>query len=214
MNKQNSGKIFSFELDHKLGYGFCLLIDHSDRFPLNGSIIYVYNFFKKKPAKPDEISLIEKSMFLFGPTPVNRTPITRGRHAWKYIGKTGKFSNKLPIFKSTRNIRTLNSSDDWSIAGGWFQKIDFNDIGESMNYDDLRHLEAEFLYSLSEIVIRATMHFLLNKGEQVEDYFDISRREYRSIYIQILNTSIDKKKATKLLKKLIKERSDGTRKMD
>ena len=205
MNRQNSGKVFSFELDLKLGYGYCLLIDHSDRFPFDGRIIYVYNFFKKRPDEHPEISLIENSGFLFGPTPVNRLPFIRGRNAWKYIGKTRKFSDKLPIFKFTRDIIALYTSIDWSTVDGWYQKIDFNEIGKSMNYDELRELEAPFLYSLSDLVTRATIQFLLIKGEQVDDFFDLSKKEYRSIYIQILNTSIGKKKADHLLKQLIKK---------
>jgi hypothetical protein len=143
---------------------------------------------------------IDKLGVLFGPVPLNKYPNTKGKGNWHIVGKSNKLSKAVPVFKDTNHIIALHNSVDWSIVKGWRKRLNFHEGGGYCDYETVRELEMLILYDMRNVEIRATMQFLLLNKKKVADYYDLTIDNFRRIYIQMVNTSFDKKKAAILLK--------------
>lgn len=196
----NSGKIYLFSLDFNLGYGCCRFDDFTDVASFTGRIIYAYNVFFERMEKLPSINSIVNSKILFGPSPLYREPNIRGKGAWKNIGKIIDVDTALPVFKITNHTITLWKTNDWSSIDSWQKKYNFNTGSGYCDYEYLRYLELPILCSMREIEIRTTMHFLILNKKNIQDFYDLNDSENRNIYLKMVNTSFDKKRALALLK--------------
>ena len=199
---KNSGNIYCFPLEFDLGFGFCRYTDHSDITPFSGRLVHVFNLVVKDDKKIPSLESIDSLEILFGPVSINKQPNTRGKGAWKLLGKVKKVDKSLPVFKTTQMALTLNKAIDWSKIGKWRKKYNFNDVGKICDYESIRSMETEWLNGMRDIETRTTMHYLILQNKKISDYYDSKKYEDRSYYIQIANTSFEKKKADQLLKKL------------
>lgn len=199
MIENNSGKIYVIPLEFKLGFTLGKFVDYTDIAPFDGALIYVLNkqfYDVNNLPSSEEIELLK---VLFGPVPLNKYINEKGKGAWKKTGKIKVVNKSLPVFKDTNQILTLNKSSDWSTVGGWRKRY-FNQGEGPFDYEDVRHLEMLTLYDMRNVEIRATMHFLLLNNLKIGEYYDLRDENYKTIYLQMVNTSFDKKEAKRYLK--------------
>ncbi len=203
MIKESSGKIYFFSLEFDLGFTLCKLYDYTDIAPFDGLLVNVLNIQLKDNGAIPSIEDIDKLKVLFGPVPLNKYPNIKGRGSWEYVGKSETLPKKIPVFKDTNHIIALNKATDWAKVDGWRRRYDFNNSGDYCEYEAVRELEMLVLYDMRNIAIRTTMHFLLLNNKKISDYYNLSDDNYRSIYLQIINTSFDKKKGV-IFSKILK----------
>ncbi len=199
---KNSGKIYLFSLDFGFGYACFKFDDFTDVASFTGRIGYVYSIFFEKLENFTEINSIIISKILFGAFPLYREPNTRGKGAWKIIGKIAEPDITIPVFKMTNHTITLWKTNDWSKIDSWQKKYDFNSGSDNCDYEIVRNLEIPTLCSMREIEVRTTMNFLILNKKNVQDYYDLEDSDNRDIYLKMVNTSFDKKQALVLLKAL------------
>lgn len=196
---KNSGKIYLAPLNFDLGFVLCKLLDYTDIAPFDGALI---NVLKKQVKNVESIPSIKDIAgidSLFGPVPLNKYPNIKGKGAWRYVGQIHPANNEMPVFKSTIERVALYKSIDWSEVKNW-SKVDLYDKQANSEYESIRNLETRELYDMISVEIRATMHFLLLKNEKVESYYDLRNERYRSLYLQMINTSFERQVANKFLK--------------
>lgn len=199
MIEKNSGKIYIVPLGFEMGFTIAKFVDYTDVAPFDGALLYVLNMRLNDVKDLVSLDEINKMEVLFGPVPLNKYINEKGKGAWKHLGTVRILDKSLPVFKDTNQIITLNKSLDWSTVGGWRKRY-FNKGEGSFDYEEVRHLEMLTLYDMRNVEIRATMHFLLLNNMKTEDYYDLRDENYRTIYLQMVNTSFDKKEAKKYLK--------------
>ncbi|OJW35411.1 MAG: hypothetical protein BGO54_02270 [Sphingobacteriales bacterium 46-32] len=197
MINRNSGQIYVVPLDFKLGYTLCKFSDYTDVAPFDGALVSVLNFRITDLEDIPSVEKLHNFEVLYGPVPLNKLPNTKGKGAWKYIGKVDVSNESIPIFKDTNQIITLSKAIDWSKVGGWRKQYNFHESENVCNYEEVRGLEMRTLYDMRGVGIRATMHFLLLDNKRVEEYYDLSVEKNRRLYLQMINTSFDKKVVAK-----------------
>jgi len=199
MLKENSGKIYLMPLNFDLGFALCKLDDYADIAAFDGALVYV---FKKKFDKMNmvpSIKEIEGMEILFGPVCLNKYPNIKGKGAWKYVGQAVQLDKHIPVFKGTVERVALYRALDWTKVDKWY-KTDINGKEKFSDYESIRGLEMQTLYDMSSIEVRATMHFLLLNKKKVENFYDLTIERNRNLYLQMINTSFDKKNADQYLK--------------
>lgn len=199
MRKENSGFIYRFPLDFKLGYAYAEFVDYIDESSFEGLMLYAFNLVHiQDDIKP--LNEIIKSGFMFGPVPVVKKPNVKGKGAWKLAGRTEKFNEEYPTFKSVRNVLTVK---DWSTIGPWYiRKPEPKDCRDAEDYEQVRSLEIPILSSTLGIQHRATMQYLISKGEDVGKFYNLKEAIYWMAYTKLANTSYPEKKAKQLLEKI------------
>jgi hypothetical protein len=200
MKIEYSGNIYSIKLEFDLGFVYAELLDYSDVHDFDGILIQVYNYKDSDNQKNiNDIDEIRSSGILFGPVPINRYPSIRGKFLWKYIGKSTNYSKESPWFKSYRG--NLFKEDNWNNVKPWFKSKYFDDDSEDMecNYNEVRRLETTILNHPEMIKIKLSMLYLIDKGENVSDFYDLSKIGNRNMFIQLINTYFDNDKVKLLL---------------
>jgi hypothetical protein len=199
MVENRSGNIFQFPLHANLGFGFCELVDYSDIDSFNGKLLFVFDYFKQlKDESIPSIEQIKKESFLFGPVPLATYPSVKGKKAWHIVGKDPSPISKVPIFK---NVQANYNVKDWTKIGPWYKLYNFNERSEHFSYDQVRELELPILYTQEKIEVRATMHYLIKSGSDINQYFDLDIFNIGHTLATILNTNLSKEVADALLEK-------------
>lgn len=198
MKNENSGYIFRFPLEHDLGYGYVEVLDSSD----SGTwefLAYVYNYFDKGEISNDVTKIVETGIYL-GPLNITKYPNTKGKNAWKLIGRNVNYIKNFPPRKSfTGDIGFY----DWSKLHPWryFRGPQFH--FEEVDYEKVRYLEYVNLYTHKDsLPKKVAMKKLIEMGEKVSDYYDFSDLGTRNIFVQVINTYFPQEKVEELIKEL------------
>jgi len=201
MNTEYSGNIYSIKLNFDLGYVYAELLDYSDVQEFDGILVQIYSYnVINQPKNIDDIEVIKSKGILFGPVPINKYPNIKGKYAWKYIGKTNNYSKESLWFKNLRGL--INEDDNWNNLKPWFKSKAFSNDSDYIecDYKEVRRLETLILNHSEMVKIKVTMLYLITKGENVEDFYDLNKIGNRNMYLQLINTYFDVTKTEKLLK--------------
>jgi hypothetical protein len=91
---------------------------------------------------------------------------------------------------------------DWSELTTWYTLADFEKRSDYLDYEEVRHLEKPVLHSTRDIEIRTTMYVILQNKKKAEDYYDLTDRHLKFLYVELINTCFDKKSTIKYLKSI------------
>lgn len=196
---ENSGKFFRFKLDFDLGYGFAEVYDFSDNYPVDGNIVFVYKRIDEELKKRYHDSEITSSGIELGPITLAGHPNTRGVGAWKYLFKTDTFIiDERPITKTAQDLNPLIYN--WNTLKRWHKSNWDTKKGPTyVEYSDVRSLETRIINSTAGIVKKTTMKKLIDKGENVAGYYDLSQLGNRNMFLQLINTYYSLEKAERLI---------------
>jgi hypothetical protein len=188
MITENSGKIYRFKLDHDLGFGFAEVYDFTDHSMFDGRLVYVYNKVDIKCEKEYGISEIRKSKIALGPIRLYKFPASRGLHSWKFLFKADELLiTELPETKELHSLDFKNN--DWSKINTWYKsKRDFKDSITYVDYEEIRHLETRIINSPSGVAKEFTMRVILDRNENVSDYYDLSDLGSKNLFTYLINT--------------------------
>ena len=198
MIDKNSGNIFRFPLEHGLGYGYAEVLDSSD----SGTweyLAYVYNYFVNNEVFNDIEKVIKSGVYM-GPFNITRYPNTKGKKAWKLIGRNENFNKNLPSRKSfTGDIGFY----DWSKLNPWrLFKGPIYEF-EEVEYEKVRYLEyVNLLTHKDSLPKKVTMKRLIEMGKKVGEYYDFSDLGNRNVFVQVINTYFSQEKVEELIKDL------------
>ncbi len=198
MIKENSGLIYRFPLDFGLGYAYAWYDDYTDISTFNGRLVKVFRGVYPEKDNPS-IEEIKASELLFGSVMLYKNIPTRGKYAWKLVGKVAELDEKVPDFKY---LRGMLIEKDWSQLSPWYRIEDLNKSREQRIYEELRHLEPTILNSHIGIGIRTSMLILMERGEDVFSYYDMKDRGMRNLLEHNLNTVLSLEEAQKYFDKL------------
>ncbi|MGN6493383.1 MAG: hypothetical protein ACTHLE_15385 [Agriterribacter sp.] len=199
MKINNSGRFYAVPLDFQLGYYYCYINDFTDIDPFSGLVIYLISSWVKTSNEIITVQEIKNTERLFGPVPLNKIPNVKGKNAWKSLGQVKDLDDRVPSFKYTQNLITLQKTNNWCSVSGWKKVLNFYQYSGPVDYEDVRYLETTTLYDMQGIIIRTTMHHLLLNKKKVQNYYDLNDSRIRMIYLQMVNTSFDKKLSEKYL---------------
>lgn len=208
MIAENSGKIYRFKLDHNLGFGFAEVYDFTDESSLfDGRIVFIYNKCDKGEQSIYEFSEIRRSGIALGPIRLHKFPNTRGLHSWKYLLQTKDFFvTRLPVTKVLQGLHwTFNNWDNFK--GKWYRS-DYDKkkgLPTYVDYEKVRHLETRILNSSTGIVNKFTMKVIIDCGEKISDYYDLSDIGNKFMFLQMINTYYPLEKTNELLNQLPQE---------
>jgi len=146
-------------------------------------LVYTYNIYGKSDFKVDEIV---KADYLLNPIRIYEYPNTRGRGAWKIVGKTDLIEKDIPFFKDTVTTNLINVEDESKIED-WRYKKNFNELFQADSYEQVAHLEHQFMLYKEIIVLRATMEIIRLRGEKVESYYDLTNENLKWEYLRAIN---------------------------
>lgn len=200
MKKETSGSIYQISLDYEMGYAYVELLDFSDTHRFNGILVQVYNYHGKIGSSlEDTINDIVSSGIMIKYLPIVDYPKTKGKDAWKFIGKRDDFLKESPYFKEFKGI--IFEEDDWSNLSPWIKSNDFSDNPEYIicEYEEVRNLETLTLNHAAGIKEKIIMLHLIKEGNNVNDFYNLKNRGKRNLYLQIINTYFDKDKAKELI---------------
>ena len=199
MINKNSGFIFRFPLEKGLGYGYSEILDSSDSKTWEYLAI-IYNFFDQGEICMDIGRIISSGIYM-GPLNIIKYPNTKGKNAWKLIGRNENFSKVIPPHKSVpADIRNY----DWSKLKPWryFEDSIFNFT--EVDYEKVRFIEYLNLITHNDsLPKKVTMKKLIEMGEKVGNYYDFSDQGNRNIFVQVINTYFSQEKVEDLIKDLI-----------
>ena len=200
MIEKNSGKIFRLPLDFNLGYAYCLTLDYTDIDPFNGRIAMVYDLIDKEKKDTIDFNQLTQYPTIVGPHPMVKFPNSRGKDAWKFIGKIKL--KTIPLIRFKYHLRATLEKD-WTKLSCWrVTGIDFESSDKCVDYEKIRHLEDPVIYSKNSLILRATMYYIIRSNQKVSNYYNLNEFFEKSIFIETVNTNFDKATATKLLKEL------------
>ena len=199
MVKENSGRLFSFKLDHNFGYGFAEIYDFTDQSSFSGRIIFVYNLILRKIETHSSIDKIVKSGIALGPITLWKFPNARGKGAWKFITKIDTYI--IETYPHAKDLRSLlHLYKDWSKFDKWYISSDEHDPLMYVPYDKVRRLETRILNPKEGVVTKFTMKNIIDSGKKVVDYYDLNELGTRNMYIQLINTYYPQNKINDLIK--------------
>src|SRR5436190_23560405 len=144
MKAELSGNIYRFHLGAGLGLdAYCQLLDFSDISTFDGKKITVFKLLDNTDSQNTNIEEIKASGVLFGPVPIMKYPNTKGKGAWKFIGKDEDYDKEIPVVKNVQRVLTANN---WASVGKWWYKLyGFKERSEYLDYEDVRSLEIQYL---------------------------------------------------------------------
>lgn len=87
MIEESSGIFFRFKLDFDLGFGFAEVYDFRDVRPVDGIMVFVYHRIDKEIANRYSLEAVISSGIALGPIRLYSYPNSRGKGAWKRLGK-------------------------------------------------------------------------------------------------------------------------------
>lgn len=177
-------------------------MDFSDVSQFNGVLMYVYDIRFKDITSEILETDISCLKCLFGPMSINRPPNTKGKNSWKLIRELSEVDIEIPAFKATQFTIALDKALNWNLIDEWYVVRNFTDKSHIMKYNKVRELETLFLYDKKDISIRATMHYLIELGKPVFNYYDLSLGRYRELYLLHINTAFTLKRSQELIKNL------------
>ncbi len=198
MKEKNSGNVYAINLDFDFGSVYAGLLDYTDVRDFDGILVKVYRSVRE--IKEKEVFALDD--FLFGPVPINKYPNTKGKYAWKLLGKCYScIINPNDLwFKNLRGI--INKDNDWSNLEPWFKSKPFTENYNEYkaDYADIRELEILILHHLEMVKIKSTMLLIIEAGKNVDDFYDLKQIGNQNMYIQLVNTYFNKEKSRELLK--------------
>lgn len=198
MIDEKSGYIFRFPLEHNLGYGYVEVLDSSD----SGTcefLAYVYNYFDKGEISNDVTKIVETGIYL-GPLNITRYPNTKGKNAWKLVGRNENFIKNFP---DSKDYAGDIGYYDWSKLHPWryFKGLEWD--FEEVEYEKVRNIEIVTLYTHKDsLPEKVTMKKLIVMGKKVGDYYDFSDLGTRNVFVQVINTYFPQEKVEELIKEL------------
>ncbi|MCB0735256.1 MAG: hypothetical protein H6608_09750 [Flavobacteriales bacterium] len=143
---------------------------------------------------------------------VSKSPIIHASILYR-LPKVGKKYNRIevnpnkipalsePQFKSLRGF--VLSNYNWGELGPWFLDCRYSDVeSEQREYKEIRHLETPSFRTVEMIETRLSMMALVNKHEQVTDFFNLNNIHYFIEYLQLLNTQIEESESLSLIQAL------------
>ena len=200
MIEKNSGKIFRLPLDYDLGYAYCQTLDYTDIDPFNGRIAMVYDLIDKEKRENVDFNKLTQRPTIVGAHPMIKFPNSRGKDAWKLLGKVKL--KIIPLIQFKYHLRATMEKD-WTKLTCWrITGIGFESSNECVNYEKIRHLEIPVLYGKDSLIIRTTMYYLIKNNQKVSNFYNLKEFFERTIFIETVNTNFNKKTAIKLLKEL------------
>ena len=180
---KNSGWLYELESSIIIRPCYTVSIDFTDEAFMSGKMMAALSFpAASLYAERGEIEFAA-SQLLFPPVPVFKFPSARDQE-WKRKGRLSIPSDYMPTFKYT-NGRTLDS--DWSGFDWWRVKGFSGKFERVGSFDEVRGLETNVLYSLSDLKTRIEMMYLLSNGVGLDDYFDLSDERVRTVWIMLKN---------------------------
>jgi len=200
MIEENSGKFFRFKLDFDLGYGFAEAYDFTDIHSADGSMVFVYNRIDRDVKKHYNLEEITSTGIALGPIRLISYPNSRGIGAWKYLFKHHKFIIEEPnITKHEQGF--LPIVNDWNTIKRWYRSDwDTKGLPEYVPYSQVRQLETSIINTNQSVVKKATMKNLIDAGENVTKYYDLSELGNRNMFVQLINTYYPLEKTIELIK--------------
>jgi len=204
MVRENSGKIYRFEMDHKLGYGFAEVYDFTDDSMFDGRYAFVYNFVDDEVVAEYEMDRIRSSGIALGPITFYKFPNVRGKGAWKYLFRTSDFL--LTARPSSKELRGMhNRNDNWNDLGDWYRApYDLKKMPEFVPYSQVRYLETRILNGPASAMRKFTMKRILDVGKKVSDYYNLAELGTKNMYVQLINTYYPLEKTIEYLKDIPK----------
>lgn len=210
MIAENSGKCYRFKLEHDLGYGFAEIYDCTDESSMfDGRLVYVFNKLHTKDKKEFNISEIRSSGIALGPIRLYKTPAARGLHSWKFIFKTDDLLiTKIPMTKEHHSAGFKD--DNWANLNIWYKSgRDFKNDIVYVDYEEVRHLETRIISSPSGVAREFTMKVILDRNENVSDYYDLSDVGNKNLFSYLINTYYPLKATKKYIKQIPKHLRNG-----
>ena len=187
MVEKNSGKVYGFKLDHNFGFGFAEVYDFTDVSNFSGRLIFVYNLIADDLNANLSIDEISKSGIALGPITLWKFPNSRGKGAWKLIGKMDHFL--IDIYPPAKDVRANPFLyNNWSKFDRWFIDSEVNDPLEYVPYEQVRRMETRVLNPKEGVAKKFTMKHIIDTGLNVSDYYDLSDLGNRNMYVDLVNT--------------------------
>lgn len=202
MIKENSGKIYRFNLEHDLGFGFAEVYDFTDLSMFDGRIVYVYNRLDKDEKASYELSEIRNTGIALGPIRLHKFPNIRGLHSWRFLFQTNNLLiTELP---ETKELIGLEWTDDnWNNFNKWYNSnYEKKEHPTFIDYEKIRHLETRIINPPLAVVKKFTMKNVLDNKKKFSDYYDLSERGNKNLFVQMINTYYPLEKTKELLKLL------------
>jgi hypothetical protein len=162
-------------------------------------MVFVYNRVDKEIKKTYKLDEITYSGIALGPIRLFSYPNSRRVGAWKYLFKHDNFIIEEPnITKDAQGLAPWVY--DWNTLKRW-HKSDWDPKGlpEYVPYSEVRLMETRIINSTSGVVKKATMKKLIDGGEDVTKYYDLSELGSRNVFVQLINTYYPLEKAKELI---------------
>jgi len=199
---ENSGKVYRFKLEHDLGYGFAEIYDFTDYSMFDGRLVYVYNRLDIDERPEYNIIDIRKSGIALGPIRLYKFPAARGLHSWKYLFTADELlTTEIPV---TKELQSMHSKEDnWANFKWWYySNQDKKQLPTYVDYEKVRHLETRIINAPSGVVRESTMKVILDRKENVSDYYDLSQQSNKNLFVYLINTYYPLSKTKQFLKQL------------
>jgi len=177
MIEENSGKFFRFKLDFDLGYGFAEVYNLTDTESSDGIIVIVYNRHVNEIYKKYLIEEVTTSGLALGPIRLYKYPNSRGVGSWEYLFKSNKYIIEQPnITKAAQDLAPWVY--DWDSLKRW-HKSDWDTKKGPIyvQYSQIRNFETGILNSNLGVVKKFTMKILIDAGNNISKYYDLSELE-------------------------------------
>lgn len=204
MIAENSGQFYRFTLDHNLGFGFGEVYDFTDLTMFDGRLVYVYNRHDTVDKVNYELCEIRGTGLALGPIRLHKFPNTRGLHSWKYLFKSEDFVvTELPPYKELHALQRNDSNWD-NYKGKWYQSSydQRKELPIYVDYQKVRELETRIINPPAGVVTKFTMKLILDRGDNLSAYYDLSDPGKKAMFIQLVNTYYPLKDTRKFLKQL------------
>ena len=202
MVEENSGKVFAFKLDHDFGFGFAEAYDFSDDHPFSGRLIFVYNLIVDNLEQNVSLAKIVSSGIALGPITLWRYPNSRGKGAWKFLGKMNRYI--IDAYPSAKDLRANPFlHNNWSEFDKWYISSNDHDPLQYVPYETVRRMETRILNSKEGVVEKFTMKHIIDSGLKISDYYDLTDLGTRNMYVQLVNTYFPEEKVKELVKDMV-----------
>ncbi|HWK03667.1 MAG TPA: hypothetical protein VNS58_08545 [Puia sp.] len=202
MKPENSGKIYRFTMDHGLGYGFAEVYDFTDDRPFDGRYVYVYDRVEGAIRKDYDMADIRSSKIALGPITLYKFPNVKGILSWKYLFQTSDFLiTTRPNSKELRGMH--NKNNNRAELGDWYKApYNMQKMPDYVDYEKVRYLETRILNGHSSAVMKFSMKKLLDEGQRVGEYYDLTDLGTKNMFVQLINTYYPLDKTIEFLKEI------------